>query len=211
MGGDAFALLRAGTSFDRAIQNESEKSTGASRGPEKKRVVDELPAELDFFGDQPRNEEKQGKSGKQTKTISETKSKKRKRHEKPSEVDIEDRIHLRKIYRINVTGENPPPPLSSFNDLAQYNPADYLISNISELNFDTPTPIQMQSISIILDKRDLLACAPTGSGKTLAYLIPLLMNLKSHKSGGFRAVIISPTRELAQQVSPLRSRLLNMY
>jgi ATP-dependent RNA helicase DDX52/ROK1 len=58
----------------------------------------------------------------------------------------------------------------------------------------------MQSIPIILGKRDLLACAPTGSGKTLAYLIPLLMRLKTHMSKGFRAVIITPTRELAQQV-----------
>lgn len=43
-------------------------------------------------------------------------------------------------------------------------------------------------------------CAPTGSGKTIAYLYPLIANLKTHKSKGIRAVILSPTRELARQV-----------
>lgn len=45
-----------------------------------------------------------------------------------------------------------------------------------------------------------MACAPTGSGKTLAFSIPILQDLKSPAKGGFRAVIISPTRELAQQI-----------
>jgi ATP-dependent RNA helicase DDX52/ROK1 len=53
---------------------------------------------------------------------------------------------------------------------------------------------------IILKGRDLMACAPTGSGKTLAYLLPILHDLKTHEKVGYRALIIAPTRELAQQV-----------
>ncbi|CAG8667386.1 5532_t:CDS:2, partial [Racocetra fulgida] len=47
--------------------------------------------------------------------------------------------------------------------------------------------------------RDVMAMAPTGSGKTLAYILPILHDLNSHKKIGYRALIISPTRELAKQ------------
>jgi ATP-dependent RNA helicase DDX52/ROK1 len=63
-----------------------------------------------------------------------------------------------------------------------------------------PTPIQMQAIPVMLHGRELLASAPTGSGKTLAFSIPILMQLKQPTNKGFRALIISPTRELANQV-----------
>src|SRR5271169_3679156 len=129
------------------------------------------------------------------------KSKRRKRGKSVSE-EIDPK-QMRKKHRIGVTGTNPPAPISSFEELSKFDAPEYLMSNIEELQFNMPTPIQMQSIPIILEKRDLLACAPTGSGKTLAYLIPLLMLLKLHQSKGFRAVIISPTRELAQQVKIL--------
>lgn len=45
-----------------------------------------------------------------------------------------------------------------------------------------------------------MACAPTGSGKTISFLLPILQDLEKNAKSGFRAVIISPTRELAQQV-----------
>src|SRR6202035_1657729 len=149
------------------------------------------PKELDFFGETPKVQ--QG-----PKTLPPQQPKKRKRPVPAAEEF--DPQQFRKKYRINVSGTNPPVPISSFNSLAQFDPPEYLQSNIQQLEFPTPTPIQMQSIPIILGKRDILACAPTGSGKTLAYLIPLLMRLQSHRSKGFRAVIITPTRELAQQV-----------
>lgn len=56
--------------------------------------------------------------------------------------------------------------------------------------------------------RELLACAPTGSGKTLAFCIPLLAHLHQPANLGFRAVIISPTRELASQVHNIYLDLL---
>lgn len=52
----------------------------------------------------------------------------------------------------------------------------------------------------MLNGRDLMACAPTGSGKTLAYLLPILQDLDEPAKVGYRALIIAPTRELAQQV-----------
>jgi ATP-dependent RNA helicase DDX52/ROK1 len=188
--GDAFALLRAGTSFSRELQNEALGGKTDRRLVSKGSSSVSEPLELDFFGDAPKIPET-------PKDVPQGKPKKRKRQNSVlEEINPEQ---LRKKYRINVTGTAPPAPLSSFEDLSKFNPPEYLSSNIDELQFNTPTPIQMQSIPIILSRRDLLACAPTGSGKTLAYLIPLLMQLKSHRSKGFRAVIISPTRELAQQ------------
>jgi ATP-dependent RNA helicase DDX52/ROK1 len=191
--GDAFALLSAGTNFHHGF-NSGFNNVESQSSVSKKRK--ELPLELDFFGDEPRQ---------RPENLPRDSSKKQKRQPQVLEdVNMSEKIKTQQLSRkarINVTGTNPPAPLSTFADLAQFDPPEYLSTNINELEFDTPTPIQMQSIPIILAKRDLIACAPTGSGKTLAYLIPLLMKLKSHRSKGFRAVIISPTRELSQQVS----------
>ncbi|CAO3701551.1 unnamed protein product [Rhizopus microsporus] len=68
--------------------------------------------------------------------------------------------------------------------------------------YTTPTPVQMQSIPIMLNGRDIMSCAPTGSGKTMAYLLPILQDLKKpEKKVSYRALIIAPTRELAQQIA----------
>ena len=80
-----------------------------------------------------------------------------------------------------------------------------LLSNVSA-RYATPTPIQMQAIPLMMDRREIIACAPTGSGKTAAYLVPLIHHLMSTKvkAGGtkkrIRSLILCPTRELAQQV-----------
>ncbi|KAJ3210898.1 ATP-dependent RNA helicase ddx54 [Dinochytrium kinnereticum] len=66
--------------------------------------------------------------------------------------------------------------------------------------YKNPTPIQRKAIPIILEKRDVVAMARTGSGKTAAFLIPLVERLKSHSAKfGARALILSPSRELAFQ------------
>ena len=57
----------------------------------------------------------------------------------------------------------------------------------------------MQAIPLMLKKREILACAPTGSGKTAAFLVPIIHCLGAPQKKGFRAVIVSPTRELANQ------------
>ncbi len=68
------------------------------------------------------------------------------------------------------------------------------------MGFITPTPIQSQVIPIILSKRDLIATAQTGTGKTAAYLLPLLHHISQNKIPHTAALIVAPTRELAQQI-----------
>jgi ATP-dependent RNA helicase RhlE len=71
---------------------------------------------------------------------------------------------------------------------------------IKELGFVKPTPIQADAIPPAMEGRDVLACAMTGSGKTAAFLLPILHRLIDAKRGTTRALIITPTRELAAQV-----------
>lgn len=189
---DVFALLRAGTTFDKKQKGTASVAQNGT-AISKAKPINELPPELDFFGEAPKVQKPQ----EQTAPSTEPSKKRKGQFEDIEEVDLKQ---VRKRLRINVTGDNAPAPITSFEDISALGAQEYLISNIAELDFSTPTPIQMQTIPTILAKRDLLACSPTGSGKTLAYLIPLLMRLDSHRSKGFRAVIIAPTRELAQQV-----------
>ncbi|MBC8286603.1 MAG: DEAD/DEAH box helicase [Nitrospinae bacterium] len=71
--------------------------------------------------------------------------------------------------------------------------------------YDTPTPIQQQAIPHLLQGRDLLGCAQTGTGKTAAFALPILHRLSEKRpapgSKGPRALILTPTRELAAQIS----------
>ncbi len=71
---------------------------------------------------------------------------------------------------------------------------------LKELGFTRPTPIQMDAIPPALEGRDLLACAQTGSGKTLAFLLPILNHLMEKRRGVTRALVLTPTRELAAQI-----------
>lgn len=76
---------------------------------------------------------------------------------------------------------------------------------IIEEGYTTPTPIQAQAIPIILEGRDLIGCAQTGTGKTAAFAIPIIHHLhrivgSSKKTKQIRALIITPTRELAVQI-----------
>ncbi|KAK2828641.1 hypothetical protein Q5P01_019675 [Channa striata] len=107
---------------------------------------------------------------------------------------------FRSQHRINVHGSDVPDPVSTFEELrSEYRLNPRVLQNLSEAGLSSPTPIQMQAIPLMLHGRELLACAPTGSGKTLAFCLPLLAHLQQPTNLGFRAVIISPTRELASQ------------
>ena len=75
-----------------------------------------------------------------------------------------------------------------------------IIRAIADLEFTKPTPIQNDAIPHALAGRDLLACASTGSGKTAAFLLPVIEKLRQRPRGGTRALIITPTRELAAQI-----------
>ena len=72
-------------------------------------------------------------------------------------------------------------------------------AGINAAGYETPTPIQAQSIPVILEGRDVLGLAQTGTGKTAAFALPILQKLMKGKRGRVRALVLSPTRELAEQ------------
>ena len=76
-----------------------------------------------------------------------------------------------------------------------------LLDNIQREGYTKPTPIQSQTIPHILDRRDVIGCAQTGTGKTAAFALPIiqLLGVKTH-TRHIRALILSPTRELAAQI-----------
>ncbi|KDR12154.1 hypothetical protein L798_13909, partial [Zootermopsis nevadensis] len=107
---------------------------------------------------------------------------------------------LRNRYHISVIGRSVPPLIEDFNKLQEvFKLSSSLIQNLQTAGYTVPTPIQMQAVPIMLQSRQVLACAPTGSGKTAAFLIPIIHHLVGPRKLGFRAVIVSPTRELASQ------------
>ncbi|HEX6644132.1 MAG TPA: DEAD/DEAH box helicase [Gemmatimonadales bacterium] len=75
-----------------------------------------------------------------------------------------------------------------------------LLRGVRELGFTRPTPIQTQAIPPAMEGKDVLACAMTGSGKTAAFLLPILNRLIGKPRGVTRALVITPTRELAAQI-----------
>lgn len=82
---------------------------------------------------------------------------------------------------------------------------DSLLEGLDAMNFKETTPIQEQAIPILLNKKDVIACAQTGTGKTAAFLLPLLNNLQTddHDQNKVNAIIMAPTRELAQQIDQM--------
>jgi ATP-dependent RNA helicase RhlE len=89
-----------------------------------------------------------------------------------------------------------------FKELALIEP---ILKALTEEGYTQPTPIQEQSIPILLERRDLLGCAQTGTGKTAAFAIPILQVLHQQKQthrgpGTVKALILTPTRELAIQI-----------
>ncbi|MEA5042868.1 MAG: DEAD/DEAH box helicase [Oscillibacter ruminantium] len=75
-----------------------------------------------------------------------------------------------------------------------------ILKAIDRQNYTTPTPIQQKAIPFLLQKRDLIGCAQTGTGKTAAFALPILQNLASERGKFIKALILTPTRELAIQI-----------
>ena len=80
--------------------------------------------------------------------------------------------------------------------------ADEVLDALWDMHFDECTPVQEHTIPVILDGKDVISCAQTGTGKTAAYILPLLTNLlyDNHDPNKLNAIIMVPTRELAQQI-----------
>ena len=85
----------------------------------------------------------------------------------------------------------------TFND---FNFDPQLFEGVQSMGYLKPTPIQEQAIPLILDNKDLIACAQTGTGKTASYLLPILQHINSTDKKNTKALILAPTRELAQQI-----------
>lgn len=76
-----------------------------------------------------------------------------------------------------------------------------LLKALQQEGYTTPTPIQEQAIPIVLRGKDLLGCAQTGTGKTAAFSLPILQKLyKTDQKKNIKALILTPTRELAIQI-----------
>ena len=75
-----------------------------------------------------------------------------------------------------------------------------IAAGIKDVGFETPTPIQEQAIPIVLAGRDVLGLAQTGTGKTAAFILPILQRLTKGPQRRVRALIVAPTRELAEQI-----------
>ena len=76
-----------------------------------------------------------------------------------------------------------------------------VISGIKSVGYTTPTPIQQRAIPIVLEGRDLLGLAQTGTGKSAVFILPILHRLSSEAaSRKVRALVVVPTRELAEQI-----------
>ena len=79
---------------------------------------------------------------------------------------------------------------------------DEILDGLYDMNFHEMTPVQEKTIPVILEGRDIIGCAQTGTGKTAAYTLPLLNRLliEGNEDNVVKALIIVPTRELAQQI-----------
>ncbi|KRX78454.1 putative ATP-dependent RNA helicase DDX23 [Trichinella sp. T6] len=108
---------------------------------------------------------------------------------------------FREDYNISIKGGNVPKPIRSWLEAGF--PTE-ILDVIMKIGYTEPTPIQRQAIPIGLQNRDVIGVAETGSGKTAAFLIPLLcfvmIKREEDVDQGPYAVIMAPTRELAQQI-----------
>ncbi|KAJ2490439.1 RNA-dependent ATPase rok1 [Coemansia sp. RSA 2050] len=202
---DFFKLLGAGAKFDKGRFKEDISVFKPSRRAihEPADLVDNVPRELDFFGDHSRQQH--GPKGAEpipTRQLAGSASQyiKDENDHAPFASESEVAEYLKR-HRIKVTGTDVPHPIKTFEMLCkEHSFQPFVLRNLEKFGFTQPTPIQMQAIPISVHRRDLIANAPTGSGKTLAFLLSILHQVHSPEKEGFRAVVVSPTRELATQI-----------
>ncbi len=106
-----------------------------------------------------------------------------------------------------------------FVQFQEFNLDTRILAGVRTLGWEQPTPIQEQAIPRALEGRDVMGLARTGTGKTAAFLLPILQRLATGRHGHVRALIVAPTRELAEQIHqqavalcrPLNLRSLSIY
>ncbi len=87
-----------------------------------------------------------------------------------------------------------------FLNFEQFSLDPKIIAAVKAVGYTTPTPIQRQAIPIVLQGRDVMGLAQTGTGKTAAFVLPILQRLAKGPARQVRALILAPTRELAEQI-----------
>ncbi|CAJ1960613.1 unnamed protein product [Sphenostylis stenocarpa] len=124
--------------------------------------------------------------------------------ERASRMTLEQIEEVRSRLNLDVTVafDSPPAPapIESFTDMCLH---PSIMKDIAYHEYTRPTSIQAQAMTIALSGRDLLGCAETGSGKTAAFTIPMIQHCLAQASirrNGPLALVLAPTRELAQQI-----------
>jgi ATP-dependent RNA helicase RhlE len=105
-------------------------------------------------------------------------------------------------------GGNDSLPKNTMN-FESFNFSPGIMNGINALGYTTPTPIQQQAIPLVLQGRDIIGLAQTGTGKTAAFVLPILQRLLAGRPRNTRALVISPTRELAEQTCDVFNDLGN--
>lgn len=107
----------------------------------------------------------------------------------------------RKMKEISLKGKSIPEPVLNFDEAGF---PDYVMTEVRKMGFKSPTPIQSQGWPIALSGRDMVGIASTGSGKTLSYILPAIVHInhqpRLQRNDGPIALVLAPTRELAQQI-----------
>lgn len=113
---------------------------------------------------------------------------------------------------MRVTGTDPPKPVREFS---QCNFDTTLMKAIATAGFERPTPIQCQALPTALSGRDVIGISQTGSGKTVAYLWPMIVHMMDQpevqRGEGPIALVLAPTRELAQQIHTEAKKFCKLY
>ena len=86
-------------------------------------------------------------------------------------------------------------------NFTEFSLSNGILSQIEAMGYKTPTPIQKKAIPAVMQGKDVMGLAQTGTGKTAAFALPILQKLSSGARGQLRALIIAPTRELAEQIN----------
>lgn len=223
---DIFKQLTAGISFDKKkFRVEAEKfglctKDGTNKnGPEKKPWIslDETPVPDSNLPSSESEEEDNEEEDESSLTLlgdMTVQSKKAKKDKRPKSREAQLRLHkenvnrFRNVNRIHVNGTDIADPIDDWTKLKDNHGMPDNLLSVVQSAYATPTPIQMQAIPLMLERRELLACAPTGSGKTAAYVLPVVHHLREPRNKkGFRAVIVAPTRELSLQIHRECARL----
>jgi len=88
----------------------------------------------------------------------------------------------------------------STTNFSDFGLSDSILRAVGDEGYSGPTPIQQQAIPVILRGLDVIAAAQTGTGKTAAFCLPMIERLRSRPGSGLRALVLTPTRELALQI-----------